>query len=81
MGREMAGGAPGEKRRVEWVEMVRFRFPFLFWLPFFCVFLSKLPLLFLCELKATINRKHIAWASKLVPQLFFFVNFDFSCIF
>jgi len=71
MGREMAGGAPGERRRVEWVEMVRFRFPFLFWLPFFCVFLSKLPLLFLCELKATINRKHIAWASKLVPQLFF----------
>jgi len=43
MGREMAGGAPGEKRRVEWVEMVRFRFPFLFWLTFFFVFLSKLP--------------------------------------
>jgi hypothetical protein len=46
MGREMAGGAPGEKRRVEWVEMVRFRFPFLFWLPFFLFFFQNYPPLF-----------------------------------
>jgi len=42
---------------------------------------SKLPPLLLYVLKAIIYRQNVAWALKLVPQLPFFVNFDFFLIF
>ena len=42
-------------------------------------FLLKLPLTFLCVLKAIIYRQNIVWSPNLVPQLlFFFCKFDFS---
>ena len=62
-------------------DRVRFRVWFFFFLYFSDVL--KLPSS-LCVLKATIYRQNVAWASKLVPQLLLFVNFDFSyffCIF